>query len=236
MKLPKVLSPCPIIDAIIEVRFHSNINGNAVFGIVYNLLKDEFSNVQNLPITQIPEPIRLNDPDLKYKPYHRIKNDDYVLQIGPNVVSFSSYPTYVGWENFRKKAVYVLKRVEKAGVVDKVIRLGFRYINFFELDIFNKLKLKIDFEGMNLISKHTVFQTIMSEDNINRKLLIDNAAKYNNKKGSIIDIDISTEEKDKFVDFFKNLNVNLKDVHDIEKQLFFNLLDEDYLKEFNPQY
>ncbi|MDK2969658.1 MAG: hypothetical protein PWQ65_761, partial [Bacteroidota bacterium] len=39
MNLPSNIDPCPIVDALLEVRFTSIINANAVFGIIYNVLQ-----------------------------------------------------------------------------------------------------------------------------------------------------------------------------------------------------
>ena len=50
MRLSKEISPCPIIDAILEIRFIPNIHPNAVFGLIYNTLRNDFPNVENLPI------------------------------------------------------------------------------------------------------------------------------------------------------------------------------------------
>ena len=66
--LPIRIEACPLIDALIEFRFEAAITKSAVFGIIYNLIKEEYrGNVINLPILQIPEQIREVDPNLKFK-------------------------------------------------------------------------------------------------------------------------------------------------------------------------
>ena len=56
--LPIRMEACPLIDASIEVPFGAAITKKRSFGIIYNLIKEEYrGNVINLPILQIPEQI-----------------------------------------------------------------------------------------------------------------------------------------------------------------------------------
>jgi len=41
-RLPVSINPCPIAEAIFEVRFETTYPGDAIFGIIYNPFKDEF--------------------------------------------------------------------------------------------------------------------------------------------------------------------------------------------------
>lgn len=101
--LPIRIEACPLIDALIEFRFEAAITKSAVFGIIYNLIKEEYrGNVINLPILQIPEQIREVDPNLKFKPLYRIENERFVIQIGYDVLSISSKMPYIGWSDFSK--------------------------------------------------------------------------------------------------------------------------------------
>ena len=108
MSYPKTINPCPILDALIEIRFSSKINSNAVFGLFYNALQSDFPKVESLPILQLPDIVRVNDPNFRYKPHYKISNDKFVLQIGPDVIAISAYPSYVGWEVFSSKIFNIL--------------------------------------------------------------------------------------------------------------------------------
>ncbi|GAI33293.1 unnamed protein product [marine sediment metagenome] len=68
--------------------------------------------------------------------------------------------------------------------------------------------------------------------NISNKSEIEQSG--NKKLGSIIDIDVYLKENgNTIIDQFDSI---LKDAHIKEKELFFSLLKEDFLKEFNPEY
>ena len=88
MQLPKVISPCPIIEAIVEVRFDASIPSDAIFGVVYNEFKNDFpKKPESLPITQLPEQIRNNEPNLLYKPHYRLSDSTFLLHVGQKVIS-----------------------------------------------------------------------------------------------------------------------------------------------------
>ncbi len=89
-KLPLSINPCPIIEAIFEIRFESSFPGDAIVGIVYNRFKAEFQNVTQLPVLQLPAAIRTQDPNLKFSPHYKIENNNFIIQIGPNVFSLAN--------------------------------------------------------------------------------------------------------------------------------------------------
>lgn len=72
MDLPKTIDPCPIVDALLEIRFQTLTHPNAVFGLIYNELQKDFPKVENLPILQLPDAIRASDPNFKFKPQYKL--------------------------------------------------------------------------------------------------------------------------------------------------------------------
>ena len=84
MKLPKKITPCPIVEAIVEVRFESDIPEDAIFGVIYSKFKEEYSDLEKTALLQLPEQIRSKDPSLKFKPYYKLRNENFILQIGPD--------------------------------------------------------------------------------------------------------------------------------------------------------
>lgn len=232
--LPKSIENCPIVDALIEIRFKSKIHQNAIFGIIYNTLKSDFSKIEDLPILQIPEPIRISDPNLKYKPLYRISNDEFVIQIGPDVLAIGSYPKYLGWKKFSSKIFEILNKIEDLKIISEVERLGIRYINFFNEDIFDNLKLEINLDNKKLKSQKSVIRTEFNQGKFISTLQISNDAQSNNVFGSIIDIDCHKTKG--LQDFFKNKEALINEAHLKEKELFFDLITDEYLKKLNPKY
>ena len=88
MKLPKKISPCPILEAIIEIRFSTTLPedaSEAFFGLVYQEISDEYPGIERLPILQLPEAVRNMDDSLKYQPYYRLKGDKFLINLSPRV-------------------------------------------------------------------------------------------------------------------------------------------------------
>jgi len=234
MVLPKKITPCPVIDALVEIRFIPNTHPNAVFGLIYSALQNSFPNVENLPILQIPEPLRNIDPNLKYKPHYKISDTEYVVQIGSDVISISSYPNYSSWSSFYNKIIDVLNSIEKSSVIKTVLRVGIRYINFFENDIYNKINLNISINNSTIDYKSTVFRTEIIKSDFVNTLQVANNINNMDRIGSLIDIDTSTMTNlDKF---FTEKDKILNKGHQYEKEIFFSLLKNDFLNSLNPEY
>jgi len=234
MNLPKNINPCPIVDALLEVRFISNINDNAVFGLIYSVLQKDFQKVETLPIFQLPDIVRTKDPNLKYKPYYKISNDNFVIQIGPNVISISSFPKYLGWESFSKIIFDVLLKIENIEIINIIERIGIRYINFFETNIFEKVNIKVCIGNDDILYKNTIVRTEIEQEEFNSTLQITNNAVINGKFGSIIDID--TFKNSDLESFFSHKTDIVNNGHLREKELFYSLLKSDFLNTLNPKY
>lgn len=234
MNFPESISPCPIIDALIEIRFEAGINANAVFGVVYNELKEKFEKVETLPILQLPEAVRTADPKLKHKAYYKISNPEFVVQIGPDVISISSYPEYVGWNRFSKTIIKILRKVEKTPAIKSVRRVGMRYINFFPDDIFPFINLIITKKGEDMPLEKAVFKTEIKDGDFSSTLQVANQVSLNKNTGSIIDIDTFTSMN--LDSFLENKEDIINQAHAIEKKLFFELLKEEFLLTLQPKY
>lgn len=234
MKQPKNITPCPIVDALLEVRFTSKINANAVFGLIYSVLQEDFPEVETLPILQLPDFVRASDPNLKYKPYYKIANANFVIQIGPDVISISSFPKYLGWKSFSETIFDVLSKVENVGIIDKVVRVGIRYINFFETNVLEKINLKLSLGANDILYRNTIIRTEIEQENYISTLQVANDARVDGKLGSIIDIDtFSTKGLETF--FLDKTNI-INAGHSKLKELFYNLLKPEFLATLNPTY
>ena len=94
------------------------------------------------------------------------------------------------------------------------------------------LKICINDEGINY--KNTVIRTEMAQDTFISTLQIANNISNKKQFGSIIDID--TFKDNDLTDFFRVKETLINDGHSKEKELFFNLLKEDFLSKLNPEY
>lgn len=231
--IPTYLENSPLIDCVIELRFETDLVKSAVFGVIYNCIKETYPGiVYNLPISQLPEQLRVSDPNLKYKPMYRLENDKTILQIGSDVICVSSKMPYIGWNTFYDITVDITKKVMALGFIKRISRVGFRYINFIEGDIKDLLKMsfKLDNNTFNSLN----IRTLINKNSFTNNLFFSNDAFLKQKRGSVIDIDTSKEYNDNY--FYDNIESELQNAHQCEKELFFSLLKEDLLQRFNPKY
>lgn len=237
MKLPKSINPCPIREAVAGIRFESDVPADAIFGIIYQILQKEFGEVNRLPILDLPAEIRNADKDLVYQPYYRLENKNSAVLIGPKMFAVGLRGAYPGWQVHSEQIKNIFNKVQETGVFSKVNRMGLRYINFFQIDIFSNLELKIMAEDKSMDGEETLFRTVLSNEHCKSRLQIQKGVALAGKPtetGSIIDIDLfKTDMSGEFVKEFENF---LEKAHIAEKELFFGLLKPEFLKTFNPVY
>ncbi len=235
MKLPNNINPCPIVDALLDLRFETKVNRNAVFGIIYSVLKDRYPNVDNLPILQLPEHVLSRDESLKYRPYFKISNNDFVVQIGPNVLTIGSYPKYLGWKKFSAEIDNVIDLFLETGVIDTLNRVGLRYVNFFEGNVFDKLNLEVKVNNKEIGHNSTIIKTVITEGGFSNILQLTNQIDIKGRTGTLIDID-TFKTTINIEDFNKNKTNLISQCHDVEKTIFFGLLKPQFLDSLNPEY
>ena len=238
-ELPVRIEKCPIVDALVELRFEARVDTNAVFGLIYGTLMQNYSGrVENLPIMQLPEAVRVSDPALKFKPLYRIINKDVLIQIGTDVISISSPLPYIGWTTFKRHVLDIIMLICKGKIINRVVRLGHRYVNFFESDLLDKITMHFQMTDGYAIQNLIITTQVKDTDFDNTVQFSNNAAlnlgSPNQKNGSIIDIDTFRDYSDDY--FLGNIETEIEKAHQCEKTLFFSLLKPQFIDSLNPQY
>jgi len=245
---PSKISPTPIISAAIEIKFDISCPIDAVYGLVQNALKQKFPKSQKLPIAHIPEEIRVQD-NLLEQPHYRLFNKDtaYSILVGPKVFAFvygknnfNGTNDYPGWSEFIKQEIMELyKSIFDLDFITNINRLGIRYSDFFDnTNIFDYTEFNLlDKDGKRKDTiKTQIVQTIKKEDTFNNIVVSNNSTFVMNGKaiqGSMIDIDTFMGS---FDDFMNNYEVYLQKCHKINKELFFEMLQKEFIDKFNPIY
>ena len=103
--IPKKLKKDAIVEAICEIRFESSEMPEIVAGTISTLQSLKSFTKKRLPIADIPTPIRLSDPNLKYQAFIEIVAPDNqeIIKIGGNSVSIHLSAPYPGWDIFLQK-------------------------------------------------------------------------------------------------------------------------------------
>lgn len=238
--LPKQINPCPINQAVVEIRFNSTLPFDAIFGVVFNKLKDSYKEEDRLPILQLPEAVRNQDPKLLFQPHYKLRKEHYALQVGPRVISLAiTDGNYSTWENYYSEIQNVFEKVREIDFISNILRVGLRYINIFMDDIWENINVSVKVINDEINSEEIFVRTVLNKGEYKINLQTGNQLKVEeNKKfvgrASIIDIDTFIEGDD--IKFFENMNSILEKSHSLEKEIFFGLLKEDFLKSLNPEY
>jgi uncharacterized protein (TIGR04255 family) len=239
----KSISPDPVKTAVVELRFTSSLPKEAIYGVLYNALRELCPESKALPIMQLPEIVRVQAPDLRWKPWYQLSGSGLDVQIGPEVlgVNCDCSNGYRGWDFFSEMISKILVDVKDTKLIETISRIGVRYISFFEnVNIFEKLKLSIHRDGKPFCCEKTTFTTLLTEGDFNQLLSLNNDAVLTSqnppreeKRGSTVDIDTFTMKE---FPSFEGVSQIIEEGHALEKKLFFSLLKEDFLESLNPTY
>jgi uncharacterized protein (TIGR04255 family) len=248
MKLPRKIYPDNLKDTIIEVRYTSKLPYQAIIGIFYSALiekytftnrpieKQQVAQLRTLP--EIPKEITLTLGSINL-----FYNENIKIQLQPQSIIFNCFDKYIGWDDYKKEIQFVLDKIISTKSIDTFIRVGVRYITQYqETDLRNCVKFQFTFGMPEIKSNSYSFRTefVMDEFriilNLNNNILslkqrrdIDTTV----TPISIIDIDVFqaipvSDQSDIFS--------YIEKTHLREKELFFNLLQEDFLNSLKPEY
>lgn len=238
--IPKKINNCPIKDAVIEIRFNTNIPKQAVFGVLFNSLGKHFKGEpETLPIRQLPDPILYSDKSLEYKTHFKMSlRDGYSCQIGPKVFLISSSIPYPGWSSYSEIAGELINDLLHSGIIDRVLRLGSRYINVFDSNIFCQIRGGLEIPNIFDPKKNPAnIGTVIERKEAGAYISIKNDVGNENdstQKNSVIDIDVHRlYNNDGFRVRFRS---ELTEVREVERTLFFELLSPEFIKTLDPVY
>src|SRR5690606_28996332 len=119
----------------------------------------------------------------------------FVVQLGPKVLSLSATSwTYPGWNAIKDELVWVLQCAAKTQIIGELERLGVRYINFFEEDVFQQISIGIHVAGAPLQSNEVHLSTVLEASPFQVKVdassgVVVKRADGTHSVGSVLDLD-----------------------------------------------
>lgn len=246
--IPIKLRPTPIVSAVVEIKFTPLVPSEAVFGVIYPLLASEYTQLNKLPILQVPNDIRERDPNLMFAPHYEFfdKNEKLKILVGSRVVAivFNKMENneYPGWtEYIESKVLGIYEKIFASKVINKIDRFAIRYTDFFQSNIFEHTKYQVSSDNKSNLGVDEKIQISRNfqEEDFTHNIVISNNSEFimNNKRefGSIIDIDTYIENTS--IDFKSGYSDLLKKCHILNKNQFFDILKKDYVDtEFNAEY
>ncbi|MDQ5921062.1 MAG: hypothetical protein QG673_1118 [Pseudomonadota bacterium] len=243
--IPTKISPCPIKDAIAEIRFADSIPIEFLSGLIYNELKNSGKFQLNdlpkrLPINDIPQYVKIQDINLKYQPHYVIEaNDNTEIRIGLNSIAVAVVSEYIGWNRYFENIKNVFNLINALNLIKNIERIGLRYSSFFDTKLFENINLKLQVAKHDFKTTNTYIRSEWQYDNDSICVLqLTNNAIFNEQgkppvSGSLLDIDISSNSKTCSIEV---VSEEFNKYHVIEKEIFFNLLTSDFIATLNPEY
>jgi uncharacterized protein (TIGR04255 family) len=237
-RLPTRISPCPIVEAVLEVRFTTEEPWSLLPGLLAPLIRQKYPKTLNLPLSDFSEQARKTNVDLIHQPLIQFVGNPFTIQLGPRVFSLISNQRYPGWTPIFEEMKWLLEIVHHANFITEGERLGLRYIDFFQHDLFQHLILQVQSGGLQVAGTEMSLVTAFERDGFSSRLLIANNALVRSgdtsAKGSVFDLDLHLSAAD--FELFENGLDCFQRAHQINKEVFFGLLAPDFLSALNPEY
>jgi len=237
-KIPKKIES-PIQEAAFEIRYDCPYPGEALYGLLFDIFKD-FPNEEGhaLPILQMPQQIRLIDPNLKYQPYYRAFRDGYAFAVGSHSIVFSALKPYRGWTEWKSFIYPIVNIIKERNIIHSVERIGLRTFDLFDENLFGKINAELTIAGRTIDSSPTSFFTEFEQESVHVLLNLGNAANVNGQatKKSLIDIDCIYWFNCEAKAFFSSYQEMLEKAHLVNKRVFFGLMKHELLASLKPEY
>lgn len=250
MRLPKKITPDRIRESIVQVFCVSEIPFEPMVGYLYGILGEMGFQYTNRPLRQQKgvsgtNQQEINLGELIIVPQHFFFDEKVKIQWHQNgSLIFNCINEYIGWTEYFLFIKKVINRLTEQKIILGFGRIGIRYISEFpNIDIFDKLNLSFKMSGLNNAISNGNFRIEWQDSyhqiiaNIGSKLPISSIIETSEGKAeyvSLIDLDIIVQK----LEIVKNESLFelLDDIHTKQKEIFFGLLQDDFLATLNPEY
>ncbi|MDP1708426.1 MAG: TIGR04255 family protein [Gammaproteobacteria bacterium] len=244
--LPKKLKKEPLIDAVFEVRFTSAFPAGGVLpGLLFGNL-DGDKKIEQLPLSQLPQVMRDEDPNLRFAPLSRLDWGQFYINIGDRSVSVGFKYPYPGWNSFKPAIIKVMDALKGANVIKSVDRYSLKYIDLLPATDLREQVSLVNFDvtlaGHKL--KDEAFQIrldIPRGDFIHVVQMVSSATATlhtgESKQGLIVDVDtIANQQGETLEGLLSEFSDKLETIHTANKKVFFDCLKPETIKALEPEY
>jgi uncharacterized protein (TIGR04255 family) len=237
MRIPRKIDD-KLKDAIVNIQFTSGIPADAVVGSFFSLLKTHFNAISLGPAGAI----RLDQLTIQpQQSFYIHKEGKFRVDITAESITFNLTEKYEGWNNYINVIEETLIPLFQEKVITKVNRIGVRYISIFDgVRIFDNIIPQITFAPLDDLSSRSQFRIELNRADFLAIVSIVNAyptvlENKNTDIFSVVDIDIIKVTNSQIASF-ENVMNTIQKAHHEQKQLFFSLLKQEFIKSLNPEF
>jgi uncharacterized protein (TIGR04255 family) len=247
MNLPRKITPDAIREAIVEIRYDSNIPSEILVGMLFGALDNSYSYSDERPILEgnatppvlnaLPHGIHL--PVASHSFFY---NNAIIVQLLQGSISFLSRNIYPGWGAYLAEISKFLQRFDELHQEKKYTRVGIRYIhNLRSVDLVRNSGFEVNFNFPQANSYAFQFKAefLLVQDRVilqfAKKALESTAQDPKNEViDSVLDIDVIREHLNE--SRFVELADQISKVHLKAKEIFYQLLRPEFLEGLQPEY
>ncbi len=237
MNIPKSITPNRIKNSILEIFITYNEPFEILFGDFYNnVLKN--GNYKSIELSN--ENSSVDDFANKRILFY---NDNVKFVFSENSIVINCNEKYESWSIYfsEVKNIFGFFNLETSITLTK---FGLRYISEYpDINLKDNMKFDFKFGFPDIVSKSYSFNTEFDYKDSLAILTIRNQIPFNNRsdnnqivKVSLIDIDVVKENLSIKLNEIDNIFKSIDNSHTYEKEIFFSILNEDFIKSLNPQY
>lgn len=228
----KKLTPDPIQDAIVEVKFSSSVPSSVLTGQLYADLVELGFVIQENKLTKSAD----GGIFLEEEPSSIFVNEVISINLKGGSVTFNVINGYPLWENYFEQIKGVLKTIDNKDIISSYNRVGIRYINaLYNEDIYKCLSEEVNITYGEKKPDRLRTNAEFLEDN--KRIILRTGNNYiDEQKGlplSLLDIDVIQEEPMKDLETLLEV---IDNCHNKEKEYFEYCMSEDALNKYNPTY
>lgn len=249
MDLPKKINPDSIKEAVVEIKYQSTLPFEVLVGIFFNSFDESYTYINRPPQPPTLFQGGLDSPgqELRIRMSNQsvFYNDKISIQLFPNSFVFTCLEEYPGWDDYFSEINKALNQLNESRKITGWIRVGVRYISEYpNTELSECIKFTYSFGIPEVNSSTSAFR---SEFFFNEKKVILNLSnkvtiikqntktnQYEEVQTSIIDVDVISDKKE--IHTFEQLLNEIKENHLIEKEVYFRLLKDEFLKSLKPEY
>jgi uncharacterized protein (TIGR04255 family) len=236
MPLPRKISPNPLITTSVEVRFSNEIDAVENFPAIYR----ELPELPKFKEGDVPKVLRKEDPQFRNAPAFTLFNDDYSISFSDNAILFENVSDYKLWDSYFPFIMSNIYKFQKLGLIQKVERVGVRYISVFEhkgaLQDVLTIQEQLTYPKASQTKLANIKYSVELQDGVVINLQVGSNSKItrgdHSFTGIVVDVDsfipISGDDYD--------LKGIINRLHNEEKEFFFSILNPEFLKKLNPEY
>jgi uncharacterized protein (TIGR04255 family) len=237
-RVPVRIDPHMLLETLVEVHYSTRVPAEVAFGDFYRALVPDFEYIRPGPESSAIWAMQIQGEPI-------FLGLDVVVRLRDGHIAINcvgdKQKEYLGWSRYREVITEVLKRLHDTEQILGYSGISVRYVNSLPWGPMNEqlaIQLPPDLPG-ELVPQHTHFRVnLRHPDNFIVNLALGDSHRVPGHQGrrSVFDVEVRWQSpSDPLTDLSPLLN-HLDRAHQLEKDVFFGLLKQEFVDTLQPLY